>query len=79
MGNGLVETSKNCIGSTSKNGPWKRINTGTVQNNINRVHNNSTTNPSPVAMPARKRVQPQNKSKFNYLLYISYLYIMNKR
>lgn len=69
IGNGLVKTSNNCIESTSKNGPWKRINIGSVQNNVNKVHNNSITNPTPVAMPARKRVQTQNKSKFNYSLY----------
>lgn len=60
INNGLVKTSKNCMESTSKTEPWKRISTESV-------HNNSKTAAArPVAMPSRKRVQPQNKSKFYY-------------
>lgn len=39
-----------------------------VQTNVNSTHNELQTTATHVMMPSRKRIQPQIKSKFSYLL-----------
>lgn len=46
-----------------KVGPVKNLET-----NVNSTHNELQTTTTHVMMPSRKRIQPQIKSKFSYLL-----------
>lgn len=67
---------------STNNSHWRIINVGTVeglQTNLNSTHNEPQTTTTHVTMPSRKRMQPQNKSIFNYLLLMFNIHYFSER